>query len=164
MSGKFLIDFAARLALCGCAWQFLNWGDPASWLVGGPVVYTAAVLSRRLSGSGFRGFGWVALPSFLIFFFRSSMAGGLDVARRVLDPRLPISPGFVTYRTTLPEGPGRVLFVNVISLLPGTVSAGLADELLTVHALDVEADVETALQDLEERVGRLFGVVGGDQR
>jgi multicomponent Na+:H+ antiporter subunit E len=161
VSGTSLIDFAARLAVCGCAWQVLNWGDPASWLVGGPVVFTAALLSRSLSGTGFRGFVWAALPGFLLFFLRSSMSGGLDVARRVLDPRLPVSPGFVIYHTTLPQGPGRVLFVNVISLLPGTVSAGLEYERLTVHALDDESNVETALRDLEERVGRLFGATGG---
>jgi len=164
VSGTSLIDFAARLALCGCAWQFLNWGDPASWLVGGPVVYTAAVLSRHLRGTGFHGFRWVALPGFLLFFLRSSMAGGVDVARRVLDPRLPVSPGFVAYRTKLPEGPGRVLFANVISLLPGTVSAGLEGDRLVVHALDAESAVEKALRDLEERVGRLFGVTGGLER
>jgi multicomponent Na+:H+ antiporter subunit E len=120
-------------------------------------------MSRQLSGTGFRGFRWAALPGFFLFFLRSSMAGGLDVARRVLDPRLPVSPGFVVYRTKLPHGPGRVLFVNVISLLPGTVSAGLEGERLTVHALDAESAVDTALRDLEERVGQLFGINGGGE-
>ena len=157
-----VIDFAARLAVCGCAWQALNWGDPASWLVGVPVVCFAAALSRRLSGTGFRGFRWAALPGFLLFFLRSSLAGGLDVARRVFDPRLPVSPGFVAYRPGLPMGPGRVLFINVISLLPGTVSSGLEGERLIVHALDTDAGVDAALRDLEKRVGRLFGATGGD--
>ena len=161
MSRTSVIDFAARLALCGGVWQLLNWGDPASWLVGAPVVFAAVLLSRRLRGDGGRGFRWPALPGFVLYFLRSSVAGGLDVARRVLDPRLPVAPGFVVYRPQLPRGPGRVLFVNMISLLPGTVSAGLEGERLIVHAIDTEADVEMALRTLEARVARLFGEGGG---
>jgi len=161
LTGTSFIGFTARLVVCAGIWQFLNWGDPASWLVGAPVVFAAALLSRQLSGAGVRGFRWQAVPGFFLYFLRSSLAGGLDVSRRVFDPRLPVSPGFVDYHPGLPPGPGRVLFVNMISLLPGTVSAGLEGDRLIVHALDAGANVESELRSLEERVGRLFGGGGG---
>ena len=54
----------------------------------------------------------------------------------------------------------RSLFINAVSLLPGTVAAGLEGDRIMVHALDVNARVEPALQRLEHRVARLFPAKG----
>ena len=97
-----------------------------------------------------------ALPGLLGFFLRSSFLGGLDVARRALDPRLPIDPGFVTYRADLAHGPPLTLFMAVISLLPGTLSVRLEGRLLTLHVLDRHADTRAALSTLERRIRAAF--------
>ncbi|AKJ95540.1 cation transporter [Thioalkalivibrio versutus] len=97
-----------------------------------------------------------ALPDLLGFFLRNSFLGGLDVARRALDPRLPIQPAFVTYRTELAHGPPLTLFMAVISLLPGTLSIRLEGRLLTLHVLDRDADTRAALIALERRIRAAF--------
>jgi len=57
-------------------------------------------------------------------FVRESVIAGADVARRALDPRLPLRPGFVFYPTGLSRGMQRNVFTTLTSLLPGTVPTG----------------------------------------
>jgi multicomponent Na+:H+ antiporter subunit E len=62
---------------------------------------------------------------------------GVDVARRALDPRLPLRPGFVTYAPRLPPGGARDAFCALASLMPGTLPADTnEDGTLLVHCLD----------------------------
>jgi multicomponent Na+:H+ antiporter subunit E len=76
----------------------------------------------------------------LLFMYHSVVAGA-DVARRALDPRLPLRPGFVAYPTGLPRGPRRNVFTTLTSLLPGTVPAGEDNAQILYHCLDVEQPV-----------------------
>lgn len=68
----------------------------------------------------------------------------INVAMIVLNPRMPISPGIVIMRCDLERSLLRVLYVNSITLTPGTITVELEDNLLIVHALtkDVAHDVE----------------------
>ncbi len=68
----------------------------------------------------------------------------ISVAMIVLNPRLPISPGIVIMRCDLERSLLRVLYVNSITLTPGTITVELEDNLLIVHALteDVAHGVE----------------------
>ena len=69
---------------------------------------------------------------------------------------MPLDPGFVEHPLELNLEEARVLFAWTVSLLPGTASAGLAERLLTVHALDRRDDVEEKLRRLENYVGGVF--------
>ncbi|MGM0553121.1 MAG: Na+/H+ antiporter subunit E [Pseudomonadota bacterium] len=97
-----------------------------------------------------------AVPGLITYFLRASFLGGVDIAYRALHPRLPIAPAFVAYRSDLPHGPPLTLFMAVISLLPGTLSVRLEGRLLTLHVLDRNADIQTALGDLEARIRTAF--------
>jgi multicomponent Na+:H+ antiporter subunit E len=69
---------------------------------------------------------------------------------------LPIDPHLVRYRVALPPGPGRTLLAGVVSLLPGTLTADVADgATLTVHA--ITADPQRAVRALEVRIAALYG-------
>jgi multicomponent Na+:H+ antiporter subunit E len=95
------------------------------------------------------------LIPFVYFFFRQSILGGWDVARRVLGGRLDIAPGSVTFDTSLPPGPARHLLLNTISLLPGTLSAGIVGDRIDVHAIDTGTDHQSDLRRLERRIASL---------
>jgi multicomponent Na+:H+ antiporter subunit E len=72
-------------------------------------------------------------------------------------PRVAIAPDLVTYHLRLPaQGPSRVMFVTVLSLLPGTMAADLDGDVVRVHVLThpVEAG---SLQQLERRIAGIFG-------
>ena len=62
-----------------------------------------------------------ALRRLALRFLYQSVVAGADVARRALDPRLPLRPGFVAYPVGFPPGAARNVFATLTSLLPGTV-------------------------------------------
>ena len=145
-----------RTVIFALLWWVLTEGAPNSWLVGVPVVLLAVLASEAL----LPGVSW-SLPGavrFVPFFLWHSLHGGVDVARRALHPRLPISPELFDYRWRLPPGLPRVFMANTVSLLPGTLSAELDEEYLRVHVLDQTGNFVSGLAVVEARVARLFGL------
>ncbi|KGE03457.1 Na+/H+ antiporter subunit E [Pseudohaliea rubra] len=145
---------AFRIALYALLWGILAGFEPGSWFLGAPAVLLAAWLSLQLASPvPFRP--WPVLV-FVAFFIGRSVSGAVDVARRALAPRLRLAPALVVYQTSLPAGLPRVLFLNSISLTPGTLSADIRDDTVWVHVLDENGDHEQALSGLEGRLARVF--------
>lgn len=130
--------------------------DPASWVIGAPAVIAAVWARQRLASAPGRGLSLLGALRFLPVFLIESFKGGLDVARRVLGTRLRVEPGLLTYRLSLDSRAARVFFVDLVSLLPGTLSADLQGDTLVVHALDCRVDAAPELLRLERHVARVF--------
>ena len=137
-------------------WWLLSNGDPSSWLVGAPVVLVATWAAWQLNPSKGMSISLVGTLRFLPFFFAESLRGGIDVARRVLQRHLNVVPGFVSFRTRLSGQRARLLFINSVSLLPGTLAADLQEDHLKIHALDRSVDFTEDLRRLEVAVGRIY--------
>jgi multicomponent Na+:H+ antiporter subunit E len=76
----------------------------------------------------------------------------LEVAYRVLHPRLPIRPGILKIRTGLRSRAVRTVLANAITLTPGTLTVELVDGgYLYVHCLNVRST------DPEEASARIAG-------
>jgi multicomponent Na+:H+ antiporter subunit E len=96
-------------------------------------------------------------------FLRQSIVAGIDVARRALDPRLPLRPGFVVHRTHLPPGPMRNAFCTMTSLLPGTLPCGSdGSHGLVIHRLDINQPVAEQLAREEALLMRALGWTHGN--
>ncbi len=164
MSSTFArVQHYSRRGLPRAVWFTLLWwvvtlGDPASWVVGIPAVLSATLMSVTLCPE--RPWRWVSQGAarFLGYFMWQSAIGGLDVAWRAFHPRLPLAPGFYQYQLRLPVGPAQTFLANTVSLLPGTLSATLREDQLTVHVLDSNQPILDQLQRLEEVVASLFGM------
>ena len=150
--------FATNLVVFACLWALITGVNPGSWIVGGPVVVAAAVTAVLLASR--HGWRWsvVGFLRFAPHFVRCSFLGGLDVAWRSLHPRLPIDPQLIEYDLHLPGGAARIFFMNVVNLLPGTVSADVCGDVLMVHVLDGRQPVHRQLAKLERVVERLFAM------
>lgn len=105
---------AATVAIIAATWTSLRLPEPAA--------------SRRSP---------LAIVQLAFLFLWHSIVAGADVARRALDPRLPLNPGFVAYPTGLSRGVRRNVFTTLTSLLPGTVPTGEDNDLIVYHCLDV---------------------------
>ena len=151
-------DAALRAALLAGGWMLLNPGDAASWLVGAPVVLAALAASLGLTPRVTWRSRVAGACRFAGFFMWQSLAGGVDVAWRALHPGRRLRPGFVALRLRLPPGAPRVCLANVISLLPGSLAAGLEGDRLTVHAVDATRDITGDTRRAEARVAELFGL------
>jgi multicomponent Na+:H+ antiporter subunit E len=150
-----------RLAVYALVWLALTAAEPASWIVGAPVVLLATWTSLRLRPPGGVRPSISGALAFVPFFLWQSVKGGLDVALRVMRPRMRVAPGIRTYRLRLVTPAARVLFLNSMSLLPGTLSADLRGNRLIVHALNVHRGetLQAEIARLECRVAALFGEV-----
>jgi len=137
-------------------WWFITNGDPASWWIGIPAVVLALIVSSTMISPVF--FVWSEIPRFVAFFLWHSLLGGVDVARRDFSPSLPIAPGLLEYPLRLPPGLPQVFMANAVGLLPGTLSAELQNNVLSVHVLDRRSDVLTELDAVECSVARMFGI------
>jgi multicomponent Na+:H+ antiporter subunit E len=139
-------------------WMILTGGSPADLGAGAVAALAATWASLRLLPPGTSRLRPIALARLALRFLRQSVAAGVDVARRALDPRLPLYPGFVVYPVSLPPGPGQNMFTTLMSLVPGTVPTGPGERGgILVHCLDTEQPVAAQLAEEEEMFARVIG-------
>ncbi|HVL55905.1 MAG TPA: Na+/H+ antiporter subunit E [Burkholderiaceae bacterium] len=151
-------DVAVRTGIFTLLWLAISGGSAGSWPVGAVSIAAAVLVSLRLRPARRIAIRPLAALRFSGFFLAQSLRGGVDVALRALAPRMPIAPDFIEYRMTLPAGPEQVFAVDVISLMPGTLSVEIQGNVLRVHVIDRRAPIAAALQRVERRVAALFGL------
>lgn len=101
--------------------------------------------------------GWKAL-GYLPWLIWKIILSNLDVCRTILHPRLPISPTIVHLKSSQKTELGKVIFVNSITLTPGTVSMQIENnERIEVHALNQAAALELEEGEMDRRVSRMEG-------
>jgi multicomponent Na+:H+ antiporter subunit E len=136
---------------------FLLWlvlmqsGKPADLTIGVFASIGATWVSLRLMPPVAGCLHFNKLLTLLPHFLGESVLAGIDVARRALNPRLPLRPGFVTCPLAFPPGFARNTFATITSLLPGSVPADEAEGVLIYHCIDTEASVVEQLWK-EERL------------
>lgn len=148
--------FVNHLLVLTLIWLLLTEARWDSWIVGGPTVVVASVVATLLDRGINRRWSVAGFLCFTPYFIRNSFLSGLDVAWRAMHPRLPIDPQMVQYQLRVPNGAARIFFTNIVSLLPGTVSADVCDDVLIVHALDARQPIRQQLAELEQVVAGLF--------
>ncbi len=153
LEGRLWVSAAKRGALLAAIWAGLVRGDAEGLVLGLLAVPVAVWLSLQLLPPIRPLRLWQLLRMLPSFHLRSA-AGGVDVAARAFDPRLPLRPGWVVRPVPLPDG-GRVALGADLSLMPGTLVAGSDGERLLLHALDSGAGPEAALAEEAERIARL---------
>jgi multicomponent Na+:H+ antiporter subunit E len=150
--------FFLRILFFSSVWFALTGVDITSWVVGVPAVLIASGLSLMLAPPSQYRISLVGVCRFIPFFLRQSLHGGIDVMRRALSFRQLLDPGLVSYTTFLPEGSARILFANTISLLPGTLSAELDGNSVTIHTLDRGLPIWANIQGLEYHIAALMRI------
>ena len=142
----------------GLLWVVLaGYENPSSWIIGIPAVIAASWAHRRLSSPGQKALSALGILRLLPFFLRESFRGGIDVARRVIGGTLDVEPGVFDYQLRLEAPSERILFVVLVSLLPGTLGADLQGDRMRIHTLDLRVDVTAEMDRLERLVAACFG-------
>lgn len=128
-----------------------------------PALGLALWLSLRLSPP-VRLWRLGRLLRLLPGFIAGSLAGGIDVAWRALQPRPLVRPGWLAHDSRL-SPPARVVLGGALSLMPGTLAAGCHRGRLLVHVIDREGGFGTAATREEARLAPAAGDdKGGDDR
>lgn len=147
---------AAQLVARGAGFAFV-WAILAGgkgWAVGVPVICLATAVSFQSAKAS--SWSLAGIARFLPYFIWNSLRGGVDVAARALNPRLPIDPAVLRYTMKLDDTKARVLMANAVTLLPGTLSADLQGNVLEVHVLSASDSSQATLAVLERRVADVF--------
>ena len=139
-------NFKARvllLILTLFIWYLLTYPfDPQELIAGGFTVLLIVLLP--LPGIGVLGdFRWtpkafIYSVVYIFYFLWQLLKANLDVAFRVLHPKLPIKPGIVRVKTKLKTPLGRLLLANSITLTPGTITVESDGDDFYIHWIRVE--------------------------
>lgn len=149
-----------RAALSRGAAFFLLWivlmqsAKPADLALGVLATFGATYVSLRLLPPDAGRVRFAVLLVLLPRFVWLSLLAGIDVARRVFAPGLPLRTGFVDYRTGFPRGHARNNFATITSLMPGTVPSGDGPDTIEFHCLDTGQPVAAQMAEEERRLAK----------
>lgn len=144
-------------------WLLIAGTNPSDFPAGMVSAALASWASLILQPPGTRRIRFLPLIRLCLRLLLNSVAAGFDVARRALDPRLPLNPGIVRYASGLPRGSAHAVFSTIASLVPGTLPMGPApDGMLLVHCLDTAQPVAANLARDEAALRRALNEVRTD--
>lgn len=150
--GFLLTLYAFWLLLSGMFTPFLL-------AAGAGCVLGVFLLARRMHVVDREGFpihlALRALFSYWPWLVKEIIKSAWDVSRRILDPRLPISPTLVEFAPTQKTDLGLVVHANSITLTPGTISVEVAPGRFLVHALTREGAAGLAGSEMDRRCTEL---------
>lgn len=155
--GIMIRSFFLRTLLFAGLWWILAEGRLDGWLLGSVAVAAASWTSIKLLPPGKQPVRLSGLIGFLRFFLWNSLRGGMQVAGMALRGRAALQPGIVELPVMLPPGGARILLINALGLMPGTLSVDLDDTSLRLHVLDERLPVVAEARALEAVISGLFG-------
>jgi len=95
------------------------------------------------------------LFSYLAWLAKEVIRSGIEVARVVLDPRLPISPRVVEIKASADHPVDLVIFGNSITLTPGTLTLDVHRGVIKVHSLTQAGADDLLSGEMDRRVASL---------
>jgi len=126
-------------------------------------ILAALLFGKKLVvnlGKAFCVHRWIAFVHYIPVFLWEMLKANLDVAYRVLHPKLPINPGIVKIKTGLKNELAQTMLANSITLTPGTMTVDIDGDDLYIHWIDVKAQgVEEASQRIASRFEKILARV-----
>jgi len=137
-------------------WQELAVGIAVSLII-------SLILSKVYSELGFPPLSIKRIVFFFIFLvvlFKEIIVANVDVAYRIIHPKMPIKPGIVVIRTTLKQDIAKMMLANSITLTPGTFTLDIIGDTLLIHWINVKTDdVEKATRMIGERFEKYLKII-----
>ncbi|MEA3419729.1 MAG: Na+/H+ antiporter subunit E [Campylobacterota bacterium] len=149
MAGKFILLFLVWVGLT-------NSLDIQELLVGAIVAFGVAWFFTENEKPDIVSIA-TRYIAFTPLFLKSLVKSNIEVAKIVLDPRLPINPGIIKLKTSLTDEYDKLLLANSITLTPGTITVELKDDFLYIHVLDLKTTDKELLQ--QEIIGNFEKVL-----
>ncbi len=154
----FLVLWVIWILIAGFHWTEI--------VLGGAVSLVLSIIIARFVNYSF-GFGIIlSLIKFIfiyipVFIFKLVLAN-VDMAYRILSPKLPINPGIVKVPTKLKNDFSKFILANSITLTPGTLSLDVEDDYVLVHWVNVKGDTP---QEHQQKISKEFEkILGGMEK
>lgn len=133
--------------LCYIIWLWYTESFATQELITGVVVsflvalFTARFLIHEDAFHLFKPKYLANLILYIFVFIKELIKANIDVAKRALNPKLPIKPGIVKVPTEMKSDYGLAMLANSITLTPGTITMDIAEEngknFIYIHWIDV---------------------------
>lgn len=160
-----LKDFIYLFIILMIVWMALTLSVEQQELISGIIV--SFILSLAL----YRNYQRIGLPKitlkkivfllvYIVVLFKEIILANLDVAYRVIHPKMPINPGIVIIKTELRQDLAKMILANSITLTPGTFTLDIEDDRLLIHWINVKTDnMEEATKLIGDRFEKYLKVI-----
>lgn len=154
--------YISNFIVCYAVWILLAGFSIQELILGAAVSAILAALLWKLLKLELTWKTPVVLIAFIVIyvpvFLFELVRANIDVLFRVLNPKLPINPGFVKIGTKLKTDFGKLILANSITLTPGTISVDADDDSIYVHWIDVKG--KDHAEYAERIAGRFERILG----
>jgi len=96
---------------------------------------------------------------YILLFLWECFKANIDVALKVINPKLPINPGIVKVKTTLKSDTALTFLANTITLTPGTFCVDIKPKegILYIHWINVRSqDIDKATQLIVDKFEKVL--------
>jgi len=83
------------------------------------------------------------------------LKSNIDVCKRILNPALPISPRWITIKSSQSSELGKIIYANSITLTPGTISIDVEGDGIEVHALSEMGVAGLETGEMDKRISKV---------
>lgn len=131
------------------------------------AVFTARFFIHTKAFYLFNPAKWLTMIFYSVIVFMGELIkANVDVARRALNPKLPVNPGIVKIPVDVKSEYGQAMVANSITLTPGTITMDIAEDeqgqtYYYIHWIDVQTEDPKEAGDaikgtLEKWIGRIW--------
>lgn len=149
--------YFSTFVFCFLVWILLAGISPPELILGAAVSIVLALLIAKFTDISISWKTPVQIVLFIVLyipvFLYELIKSNIDVLFRVLNPKLPINPGFVKVKSEVNGKLGKLILANSITLTPGTISVDADDEGVFVHWIDVKGNSE---EEYSEKIAGKF--------
>jgi multicomponent Na+:H+ antiporter subunit E len=100
------------------------------------------------------------IPEFIVFYLFKLVQSNFYMAYIILSPKMKTHPGFIGFPLTFNSSAGLLLFSNLISMTPGTLSEDISDDrkMMQIHVLfqEDEQKIISEIENIQKRIQRLI--------
>lgn len=93
---------------------------------------------------------------YIPWLIRQIVSSNIHVASLALNPKMPIEPQILRFKTKLESDISWVVLANSITLTPGTITMDIKEGEFYVHALDKKVAEDLKAGEMEDRVAHVF--------
>lgn len=97
------------------------------------------------------------IPEFIVFYLAKLVQANFFMAYIILSPKMKTLPGFIEFPLKIKSPAGMLLFSNLMSMTPGSLSADISNDrkTLLLHIL-ITTDEQKIMKDIESIQKRIL--------
>lgn len=141
-------------------WMALSMSLATDNIIIGALISGGVALFYTLIFKSERDAEWlrpIGLLEYLFVLIKSLIISNMQISRRILSPKIEITPAIVAVPTRLKSDWKKLLLANSITLTPGTLTLNIKGDTLYIHIIDyqVGSDKHDIIKEFESVIAKI---------